>query len=323
MIARTRGYATLRSALHNGATVAAASFVLATLALLGSSPAAAAAQQPSAGSHLTPIASGPSRGLRAGGLRRRDLRLRARCRVLRLPRRVTTQQADRRHGRRSRRSGLLAGGLRWRHLQLRPRRRVLRSPRRVAAQQARSSAWRQHPTDRATGSSPLTAASSVMVQAPSSSAPLAIVDSEQAHRRHGRPRPMGRATGWWPLTAGSSPSAPPCSSAPTAGRRSTHPSSAWRRHRTDRATGSSPPTAASSSYGPMRLVLRRPRWVAAQRAHRRHGRRCPTDRATGSSPLTAASSPTGRAPRSSVPMAGRRSTSRSLPWRPRPLSPRA
>ena len=36
--------------------------MLATLALLGSSPAAAAAQQPSARSHLTPIASGPSGG---------------------------------------------------------------------------------------------------------------------------------------------------------------------------------------------------------------------------------------------------------------------
>ena len=67
------------------------------------------------------MAAAPERaGLLAGRLRRRDLRLRVGRRLLRLPRRLAAQRADRRHGRRARRAGLLAGRLRRRDLQLRP-----------------------------------------------------------------------------------------------------------------------------------------------------------------------------------------------------------
>ncbi len=58
--------------------------------------------------------------------------------------------------------------------------------------------------------------------------------------------PTGRATGRWPATAGSSTTATPTTTARSAGRTSTGPSSASRPRRAATATGWWPPTAASS-----------------------------------------------------------------------------
>ena len=82
-------------------------------------------------------------GLLAGGLRRRDLRLRRR-RLLRLDRGHHPQQAGRRHGGDARRPGLLAGRLRRRDLQLR-RRRASTGPPAASPSTSRSSAWRPPP----------------------------------------------------------------------------------------------------------------------------------------------------------------------------------
>ena len=158
-------------------------------------------------------ANGPN-GLLAGGVRRRHLQLRRRA-VLRLDGQHPPQQADRGHGRDTRRQRLLAGGFRRRHLRLR-RCAVLRLD-------------RQHPPQQADrGHGPDTRRRRVLAgglrrrHLRLRRCAVLRLDRQHppgpAHRRHGRPCPTAGATGSPPPTAGSSTTGPPRSSAAAAGQ---------------------------------------------------------------------------------------------------------